>query len=535
VDSSNGPYPHPGCKLDLSPIDSQTVSINLERKKNSMTILNEAAVIKTNHRNSFDPLRSRDPRHGIFMTFGLAILLASCAAYGPYHGNTASEPLNSVRGPADGRYKLAFIEFGDQGSALDTSQRTAALNVIHQAQRPLLFVYIHGWQNNANSGDVCRFEHFIDAVSSYPEITGQKINVIGVYIAWRGKDITLPVAKFLTFWSRKGTGGTIAAQNGCLATISELALAARAPEKEYHHCVLLGHSFGGLVLENTISHSILDASSTGSRNTSPWDMAVAFNAADDSIGSRQLMSELDYLYKYDPVRHAYVGRSPGAEQGSILDENRPFLTILQSENDKATGQFFPIGSGLYNLVNLRAHWDRVPVPGGHGQKVSEREFYTHTPGNNKYLVNFHVVPCGEATPPPGLRASENRAFEANIKENHPDYTFYTSERNDGHEDRFCHDASYNPSEIRPPTGKEVWRRWQFVYTGNDRVPCWIVRVPKDIIWGHGGLWSDNSVAMLAALFRMHFPLTAEGKVAPPQRAGVPKVPDVERLNQDKLR
>jgi hypothetical protein len=141
-------------------------------------------------------------------------------------------------------------------------------------------------------------------VSRFPEITGRKINVVGVYIAWRCIDITAPVLKYLTFWSRKSAGSTIAAQNGCLATISELALAARAPEKTYHHCVLLGRSFGGLVLENTISHSILDASSTGTRNTSPWDMAVAFNPADSSIGSRQLLSELDYLYKYDPKRRA---------------------------------------------------------------------------------------------------------------------------------------------------------------------------------------------------------------------------------------
>src|ERR1700757_5072481 len=83
------------------------------------------------------------------LSWTLTFLWASCAAYGPYHPNTSSEPLNSVRGPGDGRYKLAFIEFGDQGSALDASQRTAALEVIHQAPRPLLFVYIHGWQNNA--------------------------------------------------------------------------------------------------------------------------------------------------------------------------------------------------------------------------------------------------------------------------------------------------------------------------------------------------------------------------------------------------
>jgi hypothetical protein len=316
--------------------------------------------------------------------------------------------------------------------------------------------------------------------------------------------------------------------------VSELALAARAPGKKLHRCILPGHSFGGLVLENTISHSILDTSSAGSRNTSPWDMAVAFNPADSSIGSRQLMSELDYLYRFEPTRHAYVGRFAGAEQGIAVDENRPFLIILQSENDMATGQFFPIGTGLFNMVNLRAHWDRVPVPGSHGQKLSEREFYTHTPGNEKYLVNYHVVPLGETTPPPGLIAYENPAFDANFRHNHPDYTFYTSEHNDGHEDRFCRDGNYNPDEVHPSPGRETWQRWQFVYTGNARVPFWIVRVPKEIIWGHGGLWSDNSVAMLAALFRIHFPLTAEGQVAPARARLAPKTPDLEGLKQDKL-
>ena len=448
-----------------------------------------------------------------FVTLALTFLFASCAAYGPFRANTASNPLNSVRGPADGRYKLAFIEFNDQGSELDSSQRAAALDVIHKAPRPFLFLYIHGWQNNANSGDVCRFEHFLDELSHYPEATGQKINIIGVYIGWRGIDLTLPVAKFLTFWSRKSTGYNIASGNGCLAAISELALAARAPDKKFHRCMLLGHSFGGLLLENTISHSILDASSNGVRNTSPWDMAVAFNSADSSIGTRQLVGELDYLYKYDPVRHAYVLRNPGPEKGSALPENRPFLVILQSENDQATGQIFPVGTGALNIVDLRAHWDKVAVPGSNGLKVSESKFYTQTPGNNRYLVNYHVVPLGEAAPPPGLRASENRAFEANILENHPDYSFYTSEHNDGHEDSFCRGADYNPNEIRPSTGNEIWRRWQFVYTGNARVPFWIVRVPKDIIWGHGGLWSDNSVAMLGALFRIEIPLPPEALAA----------------------
>lgn len=108
--------------------------------------------------------------------------------------------------------------------------------MIRKADSPPLFLYIHGWQNNATSGDACRFEHFIDTISRYPETTKRKATVIGVYVAWRGLDVTMPVARFLTFWSRKSTGYTIAAQNGWLATISELALAARAPDKAYHHC-----------------------------------------------------------------------------------------------------------------------------------------------------------------------------------------------------------------------------------------------------------------------------------------------------------
>jgi hypothetical protein len=158
---------------------------------------------------------------------------------------------------------LAFIEFGDQGPALDTSQRAAALGVIGKADRPLLFVYIHGWHNDANSADVCRFEHFIDMISRFPEVTGRKLDVIGIYIAWRGRDITVPGLNLFTFWSRKHAGGEVAAQNACLATVNELALAARAPGKEFHHCVLLGHSFGApalrrrlrTVIANTPQHS----------------------------------------------------------------------------------------------------------------------------------------------------------------------------------------------------------------------------------------------------------------------------------------
>jgi len=47
---------------------------------------------------------------------------------------------------------------------------------------------------------------------------------------------------------------------------------------------------------------------------------------------------------------AYGGRAPGTEAASFVPENRPFLTILQSENDAATAQYFPIGTSFFNIV-----------------------------------------------------------------------------------------------------------------------------------------------------------------------------------------
>ena len=45
----------------------------------------------------------------------------------------------------------------------------------------------------------------------------------------------------------------------------------------------------------------------------------------------------------------------------------------------------------------------------------------------------------------------------------------------------------------------------------------------------------HSVAMLGALFRIQFPLTAGGMIAPPQPHLAPRAPDVQQLKLDKLR
>ena len=177
------------------------------------------------------------------------------------------------------------------------------------------------------------------------------------------------------------------------------AVAAREPGKEYHHTVLLGHSFGALVLGNTISHSILGANGEGGRNSSPWDMAVAFNSADNAITTRQLMSEFDYLYEYDPQKRAYVsaGQSGRRNHRSERKPSLPRLFAIRERFGNRTN-FSQSGKDVVDLANLHFHWQKVPVPGQQRtKKYRKDEFYTHTPGNNKYLVNYHVVPLGETS------------------------------------------------------------------------------------------------------------------------------------------
>ena len=50
--------------------------------------------------------------------------------------------------------------------------------------------------------------------------------------------------------------------------------------------------------------------------------------------------------------------------------------------------------------------------------------------------------------------------------------------------------------------------------------------PEGDHFGHGGLWSDNSIAMFAAIFRLHFPLNAHGENVLPDTAQISNDPDL---------
>ena len=397
--------------------------------------------------------------------------LTGCAPLSALRENTETDPRNSIVETAD--YKLAFIEFGEQGSYEDTTQLTNALDLIEKTNRPLVITYVHGWQNNAESDDVDKFSKLLKRWQRAEAIRHAGFNVVGVYLGWRGKLTPVPVLKELTFWNRKAAAERIASNYDCYDAIAAISEAARKKSNQY--TVLLGHSFGGLIVERSVAHAI-NAEIHGHANADrslPADLILVINPAADSILARQMIAAL------------YVRKT---------ENTRPIFVSITSSGDWATGTFFPIGTGIASTTK---GFNQVPAPGPAKAEKSEREFFTHTPGHNELLIN-HVT----EKLPETMESRGEAALENNLKHNLPDNVF----------------ALDGPGE--------TFELWKINRVGEVDVPYWNVKVDSSIIKDHGDLWNGRAEAMVAAIFRIANPRLNPHVKA---RATLQKAPDLRRL------
>ena len=436
----------------------------------------------------------------LLLLLGSAWALTGCSIRAPAHyGGPGRSLLHH-----DSGYKLAVLEFGEFGSYSDTSlsQKRDAINLVKSTPQPLLVIYIHGWHNDVTSKDVDRFGGFLSRLAQTRQVISNHLNVVGIYFAWPGESLRIPVLNTFTFWDRKSAAERIASNDDCLDAIEQLSHAARLHPQSY--TILMGHSFGGLIVERTVAHTLRTLQ--GQNIRPPWDLALILNPASDSILARQLVVSLNDLYTYDN-RRGYVPRSGG----KAVAENQPTIVELQSDNDSATGVTFPLGSSLGKIIGGRWAWNEVPVPGFKADGtprdvISERDFYLSTPGNNRYLINYVITPYTAQIP---SHASD--AFDLNLLNNSKERVFYTSAPRNS--ESAAQAASRGVPAPAAPVSK--WQAWQIryagdvdpkTYRGNVRVPFWIVRVPSEIIDNHGGIWSDNNMALMAAIFRLHRPI-----------------------------
>jgi hypothetical protein len=424
-------------------------------------------------------------------------------------------------------YHLAFVEFDQRGDFWDRQQlayAAGAIKEVGKGGKPILLIeYVHGWHNNANEldvrenpaesiRDVAKFKQFLAIVAQSPFVQKLHYRVFGVYIGWRGEIwrqddrnlLTEPVwiSHNLSFYREKGIGTNVGTMPMVTEAIFWLVHEARRTSPN-SHTVLIGHSFGALVLENALSQAIASSvsgtpyeaqHSAGASLYSPADLVLLLNSAADSMRAKGLQDMLSRI---------------GSSASQYIDKTRPLVVSVTSTGDEATGFFFPLGTGLSNaLVHFRDYNPAKP----NGSPISQRYFVTHTPGHNDYLITHTVCPSKDiagslplpnedASPPRSERSLFQEAFEDNLEK-----------------PIVPQDTGWN-------------RKWSFRCVGKNgiclativpkedaahKTPYWIIQVPPSIIKDHSDIFNQQSLCLYAALFRISSP-TREPATPPPAR------------------
>jgi hypothetical protein len=431
------------------------------------------------------------------------ILFAGCTPNAPYRDlNVLSDPSNfggyigrepqqksfygrTVKDP----YDLAFIEFDEKGDFWDRQQLGHAYKQIEKLSRnpskpPLLLTYIHGWQNNASdeTHDVANFRGLLSRLALNPQIS-KNYQVFGVYLGWRG--LLVPEGKHplsqalyfvpheTSFWSRKDTATRVAGEPMSEAIFAAVHAARKSNPQA--RTVLIGHSFGALVLEKTLAQALPatfyaqeDSGAGNSKILPPADMILLLNSASESIYAKELV---------DMFRRAHFSGD--------ISPRRPLILSITSEGDIDTGNLFPIGTTLSNTFGTFRDYRRTQKYDGAATTVGQKRFFSTTPGWNDDLISHQVVCLNPqelktVTNPNGNQAaaaSLDPAFNRNLSHPKTDLLKFCTEP-EGHQ--ICW-------EIEPKTDYK-------------QTPYWIIKVPKEIIPNHAGIWFDSSLDMMAALY-----------------------------------
>ena len=428
--------------------------------------------------------------------------------------------------PSGPKFSCSFVEFDGMGDYLLFDQHENAWKQVLRLaddSTVLLVIYCHGWKNNSQSADVLRFNTFLCQLASTQWVLKRGYRVHGVFLAWRGASMKpdcsdaddralnerlqklfggpiidaqwsqwLPswaafVPSQLTYWGRKIAAEDDVSGAPISRTIFSLAYALkrhRNAERE-HRAVLIGHSLGALMLEQSLANASIskvmadwpwftNVAPPGQDYTVlPFDLVLLLNSAAPSIYAKEMR---DFLAADYTVRKSSGFPRP----------ERPVIISVTSEADLATGVFHRVGNVFspFSPKLQREYYD--PQTNGH---VSQSYFYSRTPGHNPLLINRYVK---RADLPP-LHLNQD-PFEANIRPV-PGvvWAFYTSPRNSTSHSAQGWQVVRAPEQPKDPTLGPSWR---------DKANYWIISVPKPLIRNHGDIWSQQCMEMMVALWRM---------------------------------
>ena len=265
-----------------------------------------------------------------------------------YTGNFVYEGAEDI--PDKGDYYLSFVEFDDQGWFAERKQMDALFDLLNKLKEEdretLIYVYAHGWKHNASSCDnnvVC-FSRLLERTDiAEQKLLESKRTVVGVYLGWRGLPYKAGALTNLSFWSRKdaaarvGSGGVLE----LLVRLNDYRNSRQTGETidpRMTQLVIMGHSFGGLVIYSALSHALMERAAQ-----TPYSAGVAELEVAKGFGDLVMLVNPAFEGSlYEPLFQIATNRCYVAQQ-------RPVMMIVTSEADNATGTAFPIGRTLDTL------------------------------------------------------------------------------------------------------------------------------------------------------------------------------------------
>lgn len=426
----------------------------------------------------------------------LSFLTLSCVA------NRMYRPVSVEEHP---EYSLAFVEFDDHGELWDPSQLEKALALLEErnqtAKGTALVLFIHGWNNSASpseekegEGTIYRFREILSRLKTehrrrYPDVD---FAVVGMYLSWRGEVSTVPIIRQLSFYNRRGAAERIA---GATATEAIYRILTTVRANPHSRSVLLGHSFGSMILERALSQAVIGAllASPEHELIFPADLVVLVNPAGSAIQTKQLVDMLARnrlkTYRFD-------------ENGNRFE--RPLLLSFTSKTDKATGTYFPLGMGLKAInKKFRSYGAEYCSP------ISNQKWlYSHTAGHTPALFS-HEVTFGAKSDrsDQGPLAVSDGVLPPRYESDYDPINQQMALSFDGEDYRFT-----------------IKRKPRAV---ND-TPYWIMQVPRELIPNHSDVFSPTTFKLVEAALGFSGALAEDNRTTVMREDGVRPVAIVPR-------
>lgn len=424
---------------------------------------------------------------------------------------------------------FSVVEFDDQGELWRPRQLDDTLQLIGAAssrnpsdpaadREALVVVFVHGWKNNASpqnekERNLGSFKKVLAQLAQAEQTRGaaeglRRRPVVGVYLAWPGRTISMPVVDNFTFFGRKNAAERVArvsfshAIQRIVGSVKGNKSATRGNPNSV--VAVVGHSFGGLIVENTLLRTLTIETDDFSEFAA--DLAVLVNPANEAILARQFV-------------HALKGAPPHHLELAGRRVSQPLIVSVTSVGDMATGTIFPMAMYLKSATKRIRHYQ----PGSPGFD-KQRFYYTHTPGHSTEPAELysHELTCPFSAEKKSCKGADmsSEDYERRMRE-------LASEVSAGQRTIFPAPAvELAPCQREVETSKnyECIRRLSFmgpasgeIYTlerrdeSDNQTGYWIMNMPVSIVPDHSEIFQSELAALLAAFINLKNARVVEGE------------------------